>query len=190
LCSGRFVNNGKLSNGSLSLKQFADGCIVVPVQPGESNIIFSFIVENDSPVKITDLEMGVGFPKGRKYGLDSTKWHEAKQHLIIPGWKIDLIDLQSWCAQSPYPLFPSDSLTFPPITNFSVPLYGDPLSENGFFELNVRATGFENLFAANLIFFPVTSNSFKPFVAHLEQQGTNGPFRMSITPKELEDSQK
>src|SRR5208283_5114499 len=56
LCSGRFVNNGKLSNGSLSLKQFADGCIVVPVQPGESNIIFSFIVENDSPVKITDLE--------------------------------------------------------------------------------------------------------------------------------------
>jgi hypothetical protein len=35
----------------------------------------------------------------------------------------------------------------------------------------------------------VTSNSFKPFVARL-QQGTNGVFHLSITPKEFEDSQK
>jgi hypothetical protein len=63
--------------------------VVVPVQDGESNIIFNFIVENDSPIKVTDLELSVGFPKYWKCGVDSAKWHSVDVSLAIPGWKIE-----------------------------------------------------------------------------------------------------
>jgi hypothetical protein len=71
-----------------------------------------------------------------------------------------------------------------------------PGKQRGYFQhgnepirLNIRSTGFERFLAANMLFVPMTSNSFKPFVARL-QQGTNGVFHLSITPKEFEDSQK
>jgi hypothetical protein len=185
----RISKAGDLTNGSVLFRGTANGCLIIPVQPGESNIVFNFIAENDSPIKVNDLEVGIGLPKDWKYGLDSTKWHEAGQHLIIPGWKIVIMNLQFWEAQSPYPLFPTDSLTFPPITNFSVPVYSDPSNEVGLVELYVRSTGFERILAANMLFVRVTSNSFKPFVVRL-QKDTNGVFHLSITKKELEDSQK
>lgn len=189
LFHNRMENVGNLPNGSIIFKGRANGCLVVPVQPGESNKIFRFIIENDSPVKVTDLEVVVGFPKGWKCGLDSTKWHEVGQHFIIPGWKIVITNLQFWGAQSPYPLFATDSLTFPSITNFSVPVYSSPSTEEGLIELTIRSTGFERLFVAGMIFVPVTSNSFKPFVAQI-QQGTNDVFHLTITTNEFEDSQK
>jgi hypothetical protein len=159
------------------------------VQPGESNKVFNFIAENDSPVKVTDLEVAVGFPDDSKIGLDSAKWHRVGEHLIIPGWKLQITNLQFWAAHSPFPLFPNDSVCFPPITNSSIPEFNSPSNKVGLFRLYVRSTGFMREAAANIFFFRISSNSFKPFVAGLNRD-TNGVWRLSMSPKEFEGSQK
>lgn len=190
LFSGRFVNAGKLPNGSFLFHSVPNGCIVIPLQSVESNTVFNFIAENDSPVKVNDLDVAVGFSKDCEYGLDSTKWREIGEHIIIPGaWRFEFTNLQFWAAESPYTLFPSDTLTFPPITNFCVPEYNNPTNVNGFFELSIRCTDFESLISANFLFVRIPSNSFKPFVAKI-QLGTDGFWRVKMSPKEIEDSQK
>jgi hypothetical protein len=179
-----FTNNFLLFNG------IANGCIVIPVSPEESNKVFSLIAENDSAVKVNDLEVAVGFPKDWKLGLDSSKWHEAGEHFIIPGWKLQITNIQFWATQSPWPLFPSDSLTFPPITNSSIPKSNNPTNREGVFRLTARATDFEELLTVNVLFVRVPSNEiFKPFVASM-RPGTNGLWHISMSPKEIEDSQK
>ena len=50
------------ANRFLLFNGIANGCIVIPVQLSESNKVFNLIVENDSPIKVTDLQVGVGFP--------------------------------------------------------------------------------------------------------------------------------
>ena len=71
----------------------------------------------------------------------------------------------------------------------SIPEYnGSPFKE-GFFELSTRAAGFENLLAANVLFIPVSSNSFRPFLTG-QHLGTDGKFHLPISQKEFEDSQK
>ena len=177
------------SNGFLFFNGIAKGCVVIPAQSGESNKTFSFIAENDSPVKVTDLEVAVGFPKDWELGLDSTKWHQVRENFAVPGWRLQITNLQFWAAQSPWPLFPSDSLTFPPITNFSIPAFNNPTNKNGDFKLTVRSTDFQSLISANVLFVRVSSNFFKPSVAGM-RLGTDGMWRVSMSPKELEDSQK
>ena len=177
------------SNGSLLFNGIANGCVVIPAQPGESNKVFSFIAENDASVKVSDLEIAVGFPKEWELGLDSTKWHPVNEHLIVTGWKFEITNLQFWAAQSPWPLFPSDSVVFPPITNSSIPEFNSPSNKNGIFEVSVRSTDFESLISANVLFVRISSNSFKPFVTSLHS-GIDGFWRVPMSPKELEDSQK
>jgi hypothetical protein len=190
LFTGRFVNAGNLPNGSFLFRGIPDGCIVIPVQSGESNEVFSFIAENDSPVKVNDLEIAVGFPKDCECGLDPTKWREIRQHITIPGeWRFDITNLQFWAAQSPYTLFPTDSLTFPPVTNYCIPEFNNPTNKNCFLNLGIRCTDFESLISANVIFVRISTNTFKPFIARM-RQGTDGVWRVSMSPKELEDSQK
>jgi hypothetical protein len=162
---------------------------VIPTQTEESNKVFNFIAENDSPVKVTDLEVIVGFLKDWKVELDSAKWHSVGEHLMIPGWRLEMTNLQFWAAESPWPLFPGDSLTFPPITNLSIPKFNNPTNKIGLFELMVRSTDFENLISANVIFVRTSSSGFKPFVSGLKME-TNGIWRPSISFKELEDLQK
>ena len=130
----------------------------------------------------------VGFRKDWKLGCDSEKWHEVGEHLMIPGWKLEITNLQFLAAQSPYVLFPTDSLAFPPITNFSIPEF-NPTNEIGHFRLLIRSTDFINELSANVLFIRVSSNSFKPFVTTLHL-GTNGIWRISMSPKEIEDSQQ
>jgi hypothetical protein len=162
---------------------------VIPVQPGESNKVFHFIAENDSPVKVTDLEIAVGFPDDSRIGLDSAQWHRGEERLIIPGWKLQLTNLQFWVAQRLFPLLPNDSVWFPPITNSSIPEFNSPSNKVGLFRLCARSTGFESQSAANILFVRISSNSFKPFVTGLNRD-TNGVWRLSMSPKEFEDSQK
>ena len=177
------------SNGFVLFNGIANGAIVIPMQPGESNKAFSFIAENDSPLKVNDLEIVVGFPDDWELGLDSTKWHAVGEHLIIPGWRLEVTNLQFLGAQSPWPLFPSDSLAFPPITNFSIPKFNNPSNRAGMFRLTARATGFQYELNANLLFIQVPSNIFRPFVTGMKME-TNGFWHPSISQKELEDSQK
>jgi hypothetical protein len=185
----RMVNVGSLSNGSFRFNSYVNGCLVIPVQPGESNKVFNFIAENDSTVKVTDLEAAVGFPKEWKCGIDP-KWHKVEVSLTIPGaWRFEITNLQFWAAQSPWVLFPYDSLNFPSITNPCIPEYIGSTFKGGLVEFDIRSTGFENLLAANIIFVPVSSNIFKPFVT-LGEIGADGLLRLSISPDELIESQK
>jgi hypothetical protein len=169
----------------------ANGCLVVPVQPGESNIVFNFIAENDSPVKVTDLQVAVGFPSDWECGLDTTKWHKVGQHLIIPGaWKLEITNLQFWVTQSPWVLFPTDRLRIPSVTNPCIYTYNGSTIKAGFVELTVRSADFESLLGAQIAFIPASSNeTFKPFVTSLKH-GADGRFHLSVSQKEFEDSQK
>ena len=162
---------------------------MIPVHEGESNMIFNFTAKNDSSVKVNDLVLLVGFPAPWMVGFDPAKWHKADETIIVPDWKFDATNIQYVAAQSPYDLFPYDKVTFPPITNPCPPEYIGSTFKGGLVELAVRSTGFENLLAANIIFFPVRTNPFKPFLTlgHFE---TNGTIHITPTQKELEDSQQ
>jgi hypothetical protein len=183
------VKVGNLPNGAFMFHTFVSGCIIIPVQPGESNKVFNIIAENDSPVTVNDLETFVGFPKEWQCGFDP-KWHKVGESWTIPGaWKFTATNMQFVAAQSPWVLFPYDDLTFPSITNPCIPEYIGSTFKGGFIELGIRSTGFENMLAANVIFVPVASNFFKPFVT-LGHFDSNGLIHITPSPKELEESQK
>jgi hypothetical protein len=189
LFNRRIVKVGDLPNGAIKFNGFVNGCLVIPVQSGESNKVFNFIVENDSAVKVTDLEVAVGFPKVWECGFDP-KWHKVEQSLIIPGaWKFEATNMQYVVAQSPWVLFPYDTLTFPAITNPCIPEYIGSTFKGGFVEIAIRSTGFENILAANILFLPDSSNSFKPFVT-LGKIGSDGLLRLLTSQEEFEKSQK
>ena len=176
LTKQHFTNKTNYGNGDFEFGGYVNGCLVIPVRPEQTNQVFTFILENDSSIKVNDLEIAVGFPKDWNCGLDSTKWHELLGlHLTSAQWKFEIRNLQYWSAQSPYSLSPSDSLHFPPITNFSIPIYRDASTTNGLFQLSIRSTGFENLIAANILFFQMSSNFFEPFLIGGEI-GKNGRF--------------
>jgi len=167
------------SNKFLIFNGVPNACIVIPLQPGESNKVFNFIIENNSPVKVNDLEVIVGFLNEWKLGLNSEKWHPEGEHFSGPGYRRELTELQFWVAQSPAPLFPGDSMTFPPITNFCPPDANQPTNRIGQFRLTIRSTGFMGQLSANILFPRVPSNSFPTFVTTLDRQ-TNGIWRISL----------
>jgi hypothetical protein len=180
------------TNGFLFFNGVAGGCVVVPVHVGETNKIFSFIAENDSPVKIADLALIVGFPDSSQIALDPSKWHEVGTHLFVPGYKLQLTNIHSWAAQSPspWPLYFSDSVAFPPITNCSLPAFNHPTNRIDFLHIIMRANGFEQLMSANVLFVRLSSNqTFKPFVTTMHQE-TNGTWHISPSPAEFEASQR
>lgn len=138
---------------------------MIPVQQEQSNEIFTLFAENNSAVKVSDLEATVGFPKEWKCDLDSIKWHKVDGSLIISGaWKFVPTNMQYFAAQSPWGLFPFDTLEFPPITNRCKPEYIGDTFKGGLIELYVRSTGFENVLAANIVFVPASPNFSKPFL--------------------------
>jgi hypothetical protein len=184
----QIFNSSNLSSGSISFNMRNKGCIVIPMKPTETNAVFNFTAENDSPLKINDLVATVGFPNNWKGGADSAKWRPSSEHLIIEGWKIQSTNEQYWTAECPWPLFPSDSVTFPPVTNFSIPEFNSSTNKNGFFDLTIRCTGFAGMISANVLFIR-TTNFSKPFLTTMKQ-GTDGLWRVSISQKQFEDSQK
>lgn len=190
LFSKRMKQFADLPNGSIMLHSFVDGCLVIPVKQGKSNENFNFIVENDSPVKVNDLLVCVGFPKDLECSF-GTKWNKIHdESLIIPGsWKITATNMQYVAAQSPWALFPYDSWNLPPITIPCAAEYAGTTLKGEFFELVIRCTGFERLLAANIIFVPVGTNSFKPFLT-LGRLDSGGFLHVEPSPKEFEDSQK
>lgn len=176
------------SKDTVFFRNLAHGCIIIPVDPSKTNVVFDFGIQNDSALTIYDLSMAVGFPNEWEIEVDTSRWKKAREHLIIPGWELWYTNLQSWAADNHSPMFPSDSIEFS-ITNFTVPIYKNPTSKNGIISFVVRSTGFEEIILANLIFFPKNSSFMKPIVAKMEK-GTNGLWHISVTPKEMEDSQK
>jgi hypothetical protein len=183
------VNLIHSTNNLVLFYGISGGCIVIPTQTKESNKVFNIIAENDSSVKVADLGVIVGFSKDWKIELDSTKWHSVTEHLMIPGYRLEVTNIQYWAAQSPWPLFPSDSITFPAITNFSIPEFNNPTNKNGILEIIVRSADLEGLISANVLFIRTPSSVFKPFVTGMGK-GTDGVWRVSLSKKELEDSQK
>jgi hypothetical protein len=129
-------------------------------------MVFNFIAENDSPVKsVTDLQIAVAFPKDWAC-LADPKWHNVEWSLQLPRvLNIDLTNIQVWAVQSPWVLFHGDTMRFPPITNPCVVRYSGPESKGGIVAVDIRSTDFRYTVAANIVFFPGSSNFSKPFVA-------------------------
>ena len=186
----RILKVGDLPNGKIMFKSTVNGCVVIPVRPNESNKVFNFIA-SDSPVKVSDLEALVGFPKDWECGVDPNKWHKmVGESLIIPKlWRFDPTNMQYFGAQSPLTLFAGDTLNFPAITNPCAPTYIGNTFKGGLVEFSLRSTDFDCGIAANIIFVSVSSNTFKPFVSdgHID---SNGLLHLSITPEEFENSQQ
>ncbi len=172
----------------LIFESFAHAAIIIPVDHSKTNVVFMFEVQNDSPVTVYDLSMFVGFSKGWNMGVDSARWKEATGHFIIPGWELTYTNLQSWAADDPSPMFPSDSIQFG-MTNFTINLTTQGTAKGGLLTFMVRSTGFEQAMAANILFVPKQQGFIKPIVAKM-MQATNGAWHLSLTPKEAEDSQK
>jgi hypothetical protein len=185
----RIVKIGDLSKGRIVANTFANGCLIIPVPNGQSNMVFNFVAVNDSSLKVNDLMLFAGFPKALVCGYDSAKWHKADESLIVPNWQLDATNMQYIAAQCPYVLSPYDSVTFPAITNPYVPEYIGSTFKGGFIDVTVRSTDFENILGANIILIPVETNSFNPFITlgHLE---TDGTLRITPTPQELEAAQQ
>lgn len=185
LCRASLINIiTNLPDGFSFFNGLPVGFMIVPMRPGESNTVFTFIAKNDSPLPVANLEMTVGFPKDWKLGLDSDKWHTASLRLFAGGSELTLTNLQGRMAACPYILYPGDWVNFPPITNFGSDIWYGPPTRIEHFELVVRSPGFEQILAANVVFMRSPSNFFKPFLIPAVPT-TNGNLRPLISTNEL-----
>jgi hypothetical protein len=158
------------SDGRLWFNGTTRACILVPLSPYESNKVFTVTAENDSSIKVSDLEVAVGFPKDWKC-LPDSKWKQIDLSLFLPGWKFDFKNLQCWAAQCPYNMFRGDSIHFPPITNAAPLLHFASDQRTGFLTVSVRSTDFEEIIMANIVFLPASPEFSKPRVI----QGYSNP---------------
>jgi len=173
------------SNHALSFKTVATSCLIVPIDAGQSNAVFYLNVENDSDVRVDDLVVIVGFPDSWKIGVDGTKWEPVKEHLTSPEWRVELTNIQTFGAHSPWPLAPTDSVNLPAVTNYDVAIFTEPTTiQAGILDIMIRSTGFQKLMAANLIFLRGDQSFRKPFVTRMVEE-PNGVWRFLITPKEI-----
>jgi hypothetical protein len=184
-----FENVSNFPDGSYTAKSFVNGCILIPILLGETNQTFTLIAKNDSNVKVTDLEASVGFPKEWRLGFDDTKWHKVDVSLQFPGFEFETSNMHFLAASSPYPLFPTDSLTFPAITNPCTVSFNGSTFKAGIIDICIRSSGFENIIAANIVFLPGSSNFTKPFIA-LGKVDADGRLHMVTSKDEIERSQK
>jgi hypothetical protein len=179
-----FTNNFLLFNG------IPGGCLVIPTASDESNKVFGFVVENDSPIKATDLMAFVGFPIDWELGFDPATWHNVGIHYTIPGWRLQDTNLQFLATEFPRPLSPTDIVYFPPITNFSIPASNNPTNKIGMFKLIIRATDFESMISSEIFFIRIPStNVFKPFLTSMKL-GTDGLWRADVSSNTLKNLPK
>jgi hypothetical protein len=167
------------------------GCLIIPVQPGETNEVFKFTAENDSSVKVNDLEFSVTLPESWGCLADS-KWHNGFFFVKQTPSSLDHSDiknLQTWWIPVPWVVFPDEPITFPPITNTCVIPYSDWKTKGGIMILQIRSTDFTNFIAADTVLFPSSSNFSKPFVT-TGQLDTNGLLHFSLSADDLKSSQK
>lgn len=171
-------------------KVAVSGCLIIPLQPGQSNMVFKFIAENDSPVKVNDLQIAIAFPKDWACLADS-KWHSIEWSLQVPElFTMDPTNIDVWAMQVPWVLRPGDMMRFPPITNPCVVPYIGPESKAGMVAADIRSTEFRYTVAANIIFYPRSSSFTKPFVTE-GYIDSRGKLNISLLPiNDLERSVK
>jgi len=189
LFAHKFAKFGDLPDGAINVKGFVPGCVVIPIQEGESNKIFNFSAENDSSVRVSDFEVVVGFPKEWKCGFDHN-WHEVDAFLIVDeALKFSPTNEQYIAVRSPWNLYPKDCISFPAITNPCVPEYVGTSLKAGVFEVAFRSPGFTDVVSANVIFMPGSSNFSKPFVVQGEFR-SDGLMRLLISDEEFAKTQQ
>ena len=180
------VSNGVLPDRRFSFAGLSDACLVIPVEPGESNKVFNFIAENDSEATVVNLEATLGFPDNWKCAPDP-KWQRLKGGgLIIPGlWKLDVTNMQFWATQTPWTMFPWDKINFPPMGESTVAPYEGWGSHAGFVQVGLRAAGLSEVLMANIIFMENPPWGSKPVVV----RGTfTKSGKLQISPPDLRHS--
>jgi hypothetical protein len=180
------VDEYKKTNGFLLFNGVPAACVVVPVLPGETNKLFRFSIENDSPFQVSDLEAIIGLPINSNIGLDASKWIGiGGLHWFIPGWKMQVTNMQFWAFSVPWNMSFNDSAGLPMMTNFSIPSNNNPTNRMSILELIIRSRKYEKLMSANVLFWHVSTNEiFAPFVANMKK-GTDGFWRVSVSTNDL-----
>jgi hypothetical protein len=181
----RFMLTSNQVGGFPTFNGNAVGCIVIPIQPGASNIVFNFTAENDSPAAFTDLQAAIAVPKSSTWSINP-QWQNIEPSIIIPelARRLEITNLQAWGKQSAWVVRPYDRIGIS-MTNSSIPMWNSPKMKGDFILIDFRSTGFENMLAANLIFVPGSSNFSKPYVmqASFNPDGTiNIPFPFPVSP--------
>jgi len=75
------------------------------------------------------------------------------------------------------------------LTNPCTVEYNGSSFKSGIVDVSLRATDFENMLAANVLFLPASSNFFKPFVTRGKIE-PDGQLHLLTSQKEFEQSQK
>ncbi len=138
--------------------------LAIPVLKGESNVVFTFFAQNDSPFRISNLEFRIGFPADWKVSMDNTKWTRIGANLVAPGHEFELTNFQFWVSKIQTEIYQADKAWFDGITNLDAPVYKDPSTRIESIRLTIRTGGYEDTLMANVSFFEVPSNVYKPFL--------------------------
>jgi hypothetical protein len=178
------------SNGS-NIFFNVNGCLVIPVEPDKTNLVLKFVAVNGSAIKVNDLEFSVTLP--REWGcLADPKWHNGNFFIKSTPSSLEHLnikELQTWCISVPWAVFPENDVTFPTITNTCFIINREEGTKMGFMAIEARSTDFTNFIIAHTLFFPRSSNFFKPFVT-IEHSDSNGLLQLSASLNELVESQK
>lgn len=178
-----WLTNDFLIITNIGIATDINGCLVIPVQSGESNLDLKFTVKNDSEVELRNLQIAISLPAEWQCATDSNKWHDAES-FTKPVSKTN--DLQSWWIPFPFVVFPNDEVHLPPFRIIHL-----VTNSPGFFAIRARTSSSTNLIGANTLLVPAEPNPYfvKP-VAVLGHLDSNNTLRVWMSAKEVEESQQ
>jgi hypothetical protein len=196
LSERHLLDKGKLSDGGELVQSFVPGCLIIPVKTGESNKVFRLNVENDSPFKLTEVEVCIGFPLGLNCRFDPEKLESADASIIFArrdkGIKLSKwtpTNVQYFMTKHPRVMLPFDSADVPAITNPCVNEHFRDGSVTCLMDVIVKCAEHEEILAVNVMFAPAASNFSKPYITHGTRE-PDGSLQLLTTPAEFEASQK
>jgi hypothetical protein len=179
---------GELSKGQILVNGLATGTLVIPVQPNESNKVFNFIVQNISPITVEKLQASIGVPNDWQSKLDMNKWQKVDASFEIPGWKLNLTNMQFFSRQTSENLYFKDSFTIS-ITNPCPQTFDTNDLKMGMIMFSLKSTGFEGGIVANTLYLPASPDFSKTFVTDGEID-SGGNWHTKMTDDEFRKSQQ
>jgi hypothetical protein len=159
-----------------------DTVIVIPIDPGITNVLFSITVDNTSALTAKDVQLTVGLPVGLNIDW-GTPWQPNDAVFSFSGTPTFVTNLQFWTSQFTRVIYPGNSQeAFP----FSYPvILSTPNSKTtGLLLIAVRSEGFENQTSvANLLFVQKSKTLGKPHV--IQGQRINGKLNVTLPSDKL-----
>jgi hypothetical protein len=154
-----------------------DTVLIIPIDPGITNVLFSITVENNSALTARDVQLTVALPNDININW-GTPWEPSDAVFGISGTQTVVSNLQFWTTQFKKAIYPGNSQeAFP----FSYPvMLNTPNSmTKGVLFISVVSEGFDNqASAANLLFVQKSKTLWKPHV--IQGQRINGKLNITL----------